>query len=161
MRAHPLSTLTMALLFLFLLAGCCCLGGRCPLGINKSAMQPAPAGASETRQDVLYACNCGPTCTCKTVATQPGNCACGQPMKWGHMLKVEGTEAILCTCNEGCKCALDPNDPSKCGCGQPVKRVNLKGTGLYFCNCGGSCFCNTSSATPGPCKCGMPLKKVD
>ncbi len=121
----------------------------------------APAQADETRSDVLYYCDCGPDCHCNSVSTEPGNCKCGKPMKWGHVLKVEGDEALLCTCAEGCKCSLDPKDPAKCGCGQPVKRVSLKGTGIYFCNCGGSCMCNTVSNTPGKCKCGMDLKKVD
>jgi hypothetical protein len=82
-------------------------------------------------------------------------------MKWGHVLKIEGTVASVCTCEEGCKCTLDPKDPTKCGCGNPVKKVDLKGTGIYFCNCGGSCMCNTVSDSPGKCKCGMDLKKVD
>ena len=111
----------------------------------------------ETRNDVLYTCNCGPQCKCNSVSTKPGNCSCGSPMKWGHLLKVEGNDAILCQCGEGCKCNLDPNDPTKCGCGNPVKRINLAGTGLYFCNCGGSCLCNNVSAEPGKCRCGMPL----
>jgi hypothetical protein len=81
-------------------------------------------------------------------------------MKWGHVLKVEGSEALLCQCAEGCQCKLDPKDSSKCGCGMTVKRVNMAGTGLYFCNCGGSCFCNTVSDEPGKCGCGMNLKKV-
>ena len=120
------------------------------------------ATAEEQRKDVLYTCNCGPDCKCNTVSTKPGNCACGQPMKWGHVVKIEGNEALLCTCKEGCKCSgLDPKDPTKCACGNPVKRVSLKGTGLYFCNCGGSCMCNTVSDSPGKCKCGMELKKVD
>jgi len=114
------------------------------------------------RQDVLYTCNCGEQCKCNTVSTEPGNCACGAPLKWGHVLKVEGNEAILCQCNEGCGCSgFDPKDPSKCSCGKPVKRVNMTNTGVYFCNCGGSCFCNTVSGEPGKCKCGMNLKKVE
>lgn len=124
------------------------------------AMQPK-SEAQADRTDVLYTCDCGPQCNCNSMSTHPGNCACGKPMKWGHVLKIEGNEAILCQCAEGCQCKLDPNDPTKCGCGKPVKRVNLKGTGIYFCNCGGSCFCNTVSDKPGNCKCGMPLKKVD
>jgi hypothetical protein len=119
------------------------------------------ARADEERHDVLYYCNCGPECNCNTVSIHPGDCKCGKPMKWGHILKIEGTDAILCTCGKGCKCGLDPNDPTKCGCGNPVKRVSLKGTGIYFCNCGGSCMCNTVSDKPGKCKCGMDLKKVD
>ena len=114
------------------------------------------------RKDVLYTCNCGPQCKCNTVSTEPGKCACGVPLKWGHVIKVEGNEAILCQCEEGCQCAgLDPKDPAKCVCGTPVKRVNLAGTGIYFCNCGGSCTCNTVSAKPGVCRCGMNLKKVN
>lgn len=119
------------------------------------------AGADEARQDVIYYCDCGNDCHCNSVATKPGNCKCGKPMKWGHLLKVEGDEALVCTCAEGCKCSLDTKDPSKCGCGNPVKRINLKGTGIYFCNCGGSCMCNTVSDKPGKCKCGMNLKRID
>ena len=128
----------------------------------------ATMGTSETsgkegdRQDVLYTCNCGPQCDCNTVSTTAGKCACGVPLKWGHVLKIEGDEAILCQCNEGCKCAgLDAKDPTKCACGAPVKRVSLKGTGIHFCNCGGSCYCNTVSSAPGKCKCGMDLKVVN
>lgn len=117
--------------------------------------------SDEARQDVLYYCNCGPECNCNSVAVKPGNCKCGKPMKWGHVLKIEGNEALVCTCAEGCKCGLDPKDATKCGCGNPVKRVNLKGTGIYFCNCGSACMCNTVSDKPGKCKCGMDLKKVD
>ena len=124
--------------------------------------ETATTPAQPDRQDVLYTCNCGPQCNCNTVSTKPGKCACGAPLKWGHVLKIEGNEAILCQCMEGCKCGgLDPNDPTKCVCGNPVKRVNLAGTGIYFCNCGGSCYCNTVSDKPGKCKCGMNLKKVD
>jgi len=137
--------------FLLLVAGCA-----------QKQVADTPAAGEETRQDVLYTCNCGPQCNCNSVSTKPGDCACGNPLKWGHVLKVEGNEAILCQCAEGCRCAgLDPNDPSKCACGTSVKRVNLAGTGIYFCNCGGSCYCNTVSDKPGKCKCGMNLKKVD
>ncbi len=120
-----------------------------------------PAVAPQGRADVLYACACGPTCRCKSVSTEPGNCACGKPMKWHHVLKVEGSEAIVCSCAEGCSCALDSQDPGKCGCGMPVERISLQGTGVFFCNCGGSCACNTLSASAGECRCGMPLKKID
>jgi len=120
-----------------------------------------PVRADEQRHDVLYYCDCGADCHCNSVSTKPGDCKCKKPMKWGHVLKMEGDEALVCTCAEGCKCSLDPNDPTKCGCGKPVKRINLKGTGIYFCNCGGSCMCNTVSDSPGKCKCNMDLKKVD
>ncbi len=117
--------------------------------------------AKGDRQDALYACDCGPQCKCNTVGTKPGKCACGAPLKGGHVIKTEGNEALMCTCGPDCQCKLDPNDPTKCGCGKVVKRVDLKGSGVYFCNCGGSCMCNTVSDKPGECKCGMQLKKVD
>lgn len=124
-----------------------------------AAMQTATSDAE--RNDVLYTCNCGPDCNCNSVSTKPGKCACGVEMKWGHILKVEGNEAILCQCAEGCKCGgLDPKDPTKCLCGTKVKRVSLEGSGIFFCNCGGSCHCNTVSDKPGDCKCGMKLKKT-
>ncbi len=106
------------------------------------------AQAEEPRRDVLYTCNCGPQCKCNSAATMPGNCTCGNPMKWGHVLKIEGSQALLCTCGEGCKCSLDPKDPTKCGCGNPIKKVDLKGTGIYFCNCGGACSKGSLSVSP-------------
>ncbi len=112
------------------------------------------------RTDVVYSCACGSECTCNTVSTKPGKCACGKDLEWGHVVKVEGDEVLLCTCAEGCKCAIDSKDNTRCGCGMPLKRVSLKGSELSFCNCGGSCFCNTVSDQPGKCKCGMPLKKA-
>lgn len=112
------------------------------------------------RHDILYSCACGDQCNCGTVSTKPGKCKCGVEMKWGHVLKIEGNEAILCQCGEGCQCGgLDAKDPTKCVCGNPVKRVSLEGTGVYFCNCGSSCYCNTVSDKPGNCRCGMELKK--
>ena len=127
--------------------------------------EPAAAAVTtvetqSSRQDVLYVCDCGEACQCNSMSTAPGNCACGKPMRWHHVLKIEGDEALLCTCQQGCQCRIDPNDPGKCGCGQAVKRVSLKGTGIHFCNCGGSCFCNTVSDQAGECRCGMPLKTL-
>lgn len=124
-------------------------------------MAPPADPQKAARQDVLYTCNCGAGCACNTVKTAPGVCRCGNPLKWGHVLKIEGNEALLCQCEEGCSCALNANDPAKCSCGNQVKRASLKGTGVYFCNCGGSCMCNTVSDKPGKCRCGMDLKKVD
>ena len=118
----------------------------------------AQAGeAAAVRHDALYTCDCGPECDCKTVSTTPGDCECGKPLKWGHVVRIEGTEALVCRCAENCECAVNPEDPSLCGCGEPLKRVSLAGTGLYFCNCGGSCECNYVSDAPGKCKCGMDL----
>lgn len=137
-----------------LLAGVMCL----LLLTGCAAMQTS---TKEVRHDVLYTCDCGPQCKCNSVSTKPGDCACGTKLRWGHVLRVEGDEALLCQCNEGCKCGgLNPDDPTKCMCGTPVKRISLAGTGIYFCNCGGSCSCNTVSDQPGECKCGMKLKKV-
>jgi len=114
----------------------------------------------QLRNDVLYTCACGDDCACNSVSKEPGNCNCGKPMAWGHVVRVEGDEALVCTCAEGCTCKQDADDPAKCGCGKTLKRVSLKGTGVYFCNCGGSCSCNTLSAEPGDCRCGMPLKQM-
>ena len=75
--------------FVTLLAGCA----------GKDVVTTQEEG-QEVRQDVLYTCNCGPQCNCNSMSTKPGNCACGTPMKWGHVLKVEGNEAILCQCNK-------------------------------------------------------------
>lgn len=120
------------------------------------------AGMGEKRTDVLYTCDCGADCKCNSMSTEPGNCTCGKPMKWGHVLRIEGTKAVLCQCAEGCRCeGLDPKDASKCLCGSPVKEVNLAGSGLYYCNCGGSCACGTVSKTPGKCRCGMDLKQAN
>jgi len=132
-------------------AGSCC---------KTTAEQPAAVVAG-ARADVLYACDCGSSCECNTLSKQPGNCACGKPLHWYHVIKVENDEALLCGCEEGCRCSLDPADPTRCGCGKPVKRVSLKGSGLFFCNCGGSCTCNTVQAAAGECGCGMKLKQMN
>lgn len=113
------------------------------------------------RRDILYSCACGPECDCNAVSTEPGQCACGKDLEAGHVVKIEGDEALVCTCGADCTCELDDEDPTKCGCGKTIKRVNLAGTGIYFCNCDSSCTCNTVSKEPGDCKCGMKLKKVD
>ena len=155
--------LLISALLLLLAYGCCPMRGHggcgscCVKGPQSAAM--APAGAEATRTDVLYSCACGGGCDCNSVSTKPGNCRCGKPMEWGHVVKVEGNEALLCTCAEGCTCKQDPVNPTLCGCGKPLKRVNLEGTGMFFCNCGGSCTCNTVAAQAGNCKCGMPLKQ--
>lgn len=144
--------------------GCCkmmadkpCAGKPCG---GKPCMAGATAQAGESqRADVLYSCNCGPECKCNSLSKAPGNCSCGKPLAWGHVVRVEGDEALICSCTEGCQCAVDAKDPSKCGCGKPLKRVSLKDSGLFFCNCGGSCSCNTVTMAAGKCKCGMELKQ--
>lgn len=137
------------------------LAGVCLFMLFVGCSQMQTASSDTERRDVLYTCNCASYCKCNSVSTKPGKCLCGLPLRWGHVIKTEGNEAILCQCHEGCRCAgLNPDDPTKCACGNPVKRVNLKGTGIYFCNCGGSCLCNTVSDKAGKCKCGMDLKKV-
>jgi hypothetical protein len=140
-----------------LLAGC----GGGPMEtaeqVETVAEAPAEEAAEAARHDVVYVCNCGPECTCGSVANTPGSCSCGEELAWAHLVKVEEHEALLCTCAEGCSCEIDPDDPSKCACGQPIRRVSLEGTGLYFCNCGGSCTCNYVADAPGQCSCGMEL----
>ena len=117
--------------------------------------------AGGEKHDVIYTCACGPQCQCGTVSVKPGKCACGKDLVPGHVLKVEGTEAIVCQCGKDCACQIDAKDQTKCACGKPVKRVDLSGSGLYFCNCMGSCSCNYLSDAPGKCRCGMDLKKAE
>ena len=151
-----------ALMTLFLLASGCspmhdkqgAVGDTAP-----EAGEMTQADVQDTRSDVLYSCACGGGCECNSVSTKAGNCRCGKPMEWGHVVKVEEDEALVCLCAEGCACKQDVTDPTKCACGKPLKRVNLAGTGMFFCNCGGSCTCNTISGEVGNCKCGMPLKQ--
>ena len=125
-----------------------------------TAAEPEAESASETevRSDIVYVCNCGEECKCGTVKTASGTCECGIELKWAHVVKIEGSEALLCTCQEGCTCTIDPEDESKCSCGNDLRRVSLDGTGLYYCNCGGSCTCNHVSSEEGTCGCGMALK---
>ncbi len=124
------------------------------LGLNVGAEENKDKGYGE---GFLYTCDCGETCACNDVSTKPGKCSCGNPLKPGNILKLDGNEAILCDCGGGCKCALDKNDPTKCSCGKTVKQVSVGG--LYTCNCGSECTCNTVSDKPGNCACGAPLKK--
>ncbi len=126
-----------------------------------AAESKAPAKKAATRHDVLYVCECGDSCACNTVGAKAGKCKCGKELVAHHVVKMEGTEALVCACPSGCTCKLDEQDATKCGCGKAIRRVDLKGTGLYFCNCGGSCACNTVLAKPGKCKCGMDLNKAD
>ena len=109
------------------------------------------------RNDVLYVCNCGPECECGSVSTEAGTCSCGTELVAVHMVKVEGSEALLCTCGDDCDCEINAEDETKCGCGKDIRRVSLEGSGIYYCNCGGSCTCNFVSDQPGNCSCGMEL----
>jgi hypothetical protein len=109
------------------------------------------------RNDVLYVCNCGPECDCGSVSVEPGTCTCGTELVAVHMVKVEGSEALLCTCGDDCDCEINAEDETKCGCGKDIRRVSLEGSGIYYCNCGGSCTCNFASDEPGNCACGMEL----
>ncbi len=143
MKSLARASSLMLLIFLLILGGCAAL---------------KPNAADTSRKDLLYVCDCGPQCSCNTVSSEPGKCACGKELKWTHVVKIEGDEALLCTCNKGCACTIDAKDASKCACGQQLKRVSLKGSGIHFCNCGGSCYCNTVSSKAGECGCGMPLK---
>lgn len=107
----------------------------------------------------IYACKCGEGCDCNTVATEPGDCACGKKMGEYNVLKLDGDNAIVCACGGGCECDLNSADPSLCTCGVPVKTVSLKG--LYACACGPGCDCNTVADAPGVCACGKELRKVE
>jgi hypothetical protein len=129
-----------------------------------AAAAAMPAGVAvedtvaEARHDVVYACNCGPDCTCNSISTAPGTCTCGEELVGAHVVKVvDSNVALLCMCGPDCECELDAADETKCSCGKDIKRVSLEGSGLYFCNCGGSCTCNFVADEPGTCSCGMEL----
>jgi len=122
--------------------------------VAEVAMEDAEAAV---RHDVVYACTCGPDCTCGSVSTEAGTCTCGSELAAAHVVKVEGHDALLCTCSGDCTCEIDAEDNTKCACGADLKRVSLESSGLYFCNCGGSCTCNFISTEPGNCTCGMEL----
>lgn len=129
------------------------LGG--PGVANAAAAQSKGANSPS----VLYVCGCDDKCTCNSLSKKPGKCTCGKKMIPTHVLKIEGTEAVLCQCGKDCTCQIDKNDPTKCGCGKPVKRVSLKGK--YICGCGPDCQCNSIANKPGKCKCGKKLVKVE
>ena len=133
-----------------------CGGGSMETAEQVEAVEETGAAAT-VRHDVVYVCNCGPECTCGSVAVKPGTCSCGEDLVRAHLVKVEGNEGLLCTCEEGCTCEINSEDPSKCGCGKELRRVSFEGTGVYFCNCGGSCTCNYVADAPGNCGCGMKL----
>lgn len=136
-----------------LVAGAC--AGR------HAGMHHGPGGpAAGQGSAAIYWCGSAAVGAASGVSATPGTCPDGKPMSAGHVVRMEGSTALVCTCGAGCNCALDPNDRTKCGCGQPIRRIDLAGTGIYFCNCGGSCGCNTVSGQPGTCKCGMPLHQA-
>ena len=122
---------------------------------------PAPQASEQTahaRHDLIYTCDCGPDCSCGSVALKPGPCDCGAELVAGRMLVINGTVASLCTCGADCSCSINQDDPTTCSCGNEIKLVDLAGTGIYYCNCGGSCTCNHVASEPGECSCGMQLK---
>jgi hypothetical protein len=142
---------TFLRLFLFVLA----------LAVPSVMAHGGKAPRKGGRKDIVYVCACGDACTCGTVATKPGKCACGKGLQGGHVVEIDQDEALVCMCGVGCSCEIDSKDATKCACGKPLKRAKLKGTGLYFCNCGGTCTCNTVSSKPGKCGCGMALHKAE
>jgi hypothetical protein len=113
--------------------------------------------APAERHDVVYVCNCGPSCDCGSIGTEPGTCSCGTELAAAHVVKIDGHDAKLCTHGADCDCTIDADDESKCTCGADVRVVSLEGSGLYYCNCGGSCTCNFVSSEPGNCACGAEL----
>jgi hypothetical protein len=156
---------------LMMLITCCVMVGVIGCNRSETVVETGTEAAGEVavaevatedaeaavRHDVVYACNCGPDCTCGSVSTEAGPCSCGSEMAATHVVKVDGHDALLCTCSGDCTCEIDAEDDTKCSCGEELKRVSLEGSGLYFCNCGGSCTCNFISAEPGKCSCGMEL----
>lgn len=92
--------------------------------------------------DEVYACNCGESCPCQTMAEMPGKCPCGSEMVKARVMKVEGDMVML------------KADSWK-------KARSFKTTGQYACSCGPDCKCRAMSQNPGKCPCGMKMKKVE
>ena len=86
---------------------------------------PAAEAAAEARHDMVYVCSCGEDCDCNTVATEPGNCACGNELKAAHLVKVEGNEGLLCSCEEGCTCEINSEDETN---SLGIRRIQLADT---------------------------------
>lgn len=128
-----------------------------PVEVKTAQAEESIGETIDEHHDLVYACGCGPDCSCSSVAKEPGTCSCGKELVQTHVVKIEGSEALLCTCGDDCVCEIGTDDATKCSCGNPVRRVSLEGTGLYFCNCGGSCTCNYIAAEAGECGCGMDL----
>jgi hypothetical protein len=134
------------------LGACCHAGG---MGHHPGAGAGMPKGTS-----AIYWCGSATDGPCSGISVSRGTCPDGKPMNAGHVVRIEGSVALVCTCGADCSCSLDPKDPAKCGCGKPIRKIDLAGTGIYFCNCGGGCGCNTLSDKPGACRCGMPLNQA-
>jgi hypothetical protein len=92
--------------------------------------------------DEVYACNCGASCPCNTMAKLPGKCTCGKDMVKAKVMKVEDGQVML---------KADSWE----------KERAFKTTGKYACACGPDCKCEAISQNPGKCPCGMEMKKVE
>ncbi len=116
-------------------------------------------GSKAVPEAGLYLCGCE-TCQCETVSKEPGKCSCGKAEMQGvHVLKVEGSTALVCACSAECECEMQEGET--CGCGEKVRRVNLAGKGYYTCGCDGDCACTPLAMAPGTCGCGKELKKIE
>ncbi|MBI5847272.1 MAG: hypothetical protein HZB31_04870 [Nitrospirae bacterium] len=91
--------------------------------------------------DEIYACNCGDSCPCKTMARKAGNCSCDKEMVKAKVMSIDGDKVML---------KADSWE----------KERAFKATGKYICGCGEGCNCDTISQNPGKCGCGAKLKKV-
>jgi hypothetical protein len=92
--------------------------------------------------DQVYACNCGESCPCQTMAKMPGKCTCGSEMVKAQVTKVEDGSVML-----------------KSDSWQTAR--SFKTTGKYACACGADCMCEAVSQNPGKCPCGEDMKKVE
>jgi hypothetical protein len=159
-----IATLFTLIAAAFVLAACSSTGsGQREGAAMQGATPPAAQGAmQETTQGgtkAIYWCGT-PEGPYTGISISPANCPEGTPRNEGHVLRIEGTTALVCACSAGCQCTLDPKDPGTCACGKPIRRINLAGTGIWFCGCGAGCDCNTLSDKPGKCRCGMQLQQA-
>jgi hypothetical protein len=89
--------------------------------------------------DTVYACSCGTSCPCQTIANRQGTCHCGAELAKVTVAKVADTTADL-------KFADGTRTFSR--------------VGKYTCGCGESCSCKMISQAAGKCGCGTDLVKV-
>ena len=110
---------------------------------NAALAFAGPSGQTNLKVgDEVYACNCGESCGCQTMAMMPGKCACGSDMVKAKVMKVEDGTVML---------KADSWE----------KERSFKTTGKYACSCGPACKCGAVSQKPGKCPCGVEMKKVE
>lgn len=112
------------------------------LGLGMLILSAGPAqGKLELKAgDQVYACGCGASCPCQTIASKAGKCHCGTDLEQVTVAKVGDGTADL-----------------KFG----EETRTFKTVGKFACGCGEACDCKTISQSPGQCSCGKDLVAVE